>query len=270
MKNNAKKIIKDLSVKSFAGKFMRRCVHALKYGHSRLFKEEPNIKMFDTGEFYLKDSGKREAYLEERIYMDDEGAAVCYAFGVDYISHAGNLRGNNFKEVVKHIMSLKKRSPELVINIGCGLGMIDAALTYANVRCIGIDPSPGSVEGYRETFRRWLNTSEYHFLNQKAHEAMDIIMKDYGPPDTVIMCEAIEHIPKHEFDSLWGKIVPILRKKNGIFIITNGLSENHFPVIVDGTGWCHIREINDRTYDSLAGHAKETLFRHKAHLVLQF
>jgi hypothetical protein len=113
MKNNAKKIIKDLSVKSFAGKFLRRCVHALKYGHSRLFKEEPNIKMFDTGEFYLKDSGKREAYLEERIYMDDEGAAVCYAFGIDYIKHADDIQGKGFKETVNRIMGLKKRLPNM-------------------------------------------------------------------------------------------------------------------------------------------------------------
>lgn len=270
MKNNLRKRLKDLTVKTSGGRFLRKCLHMCKHTYFKWLKDERNFKTFDSKQFYLKDSGKRDSYFRQRIYKDDEGAAICYAFGVNYMKHSEEIKGDNFKQELACILNLKKRSPKLVINVGCGLGMIDAALTYADVNCIGIDPSPGSKEGYEQTFKLWLNTSDYIFLNQKAGDAIEYVVENYGPPDTVILCEAIEHIPKSEFDNFWSKIVPLLRQTKGIFIVTNGLSEYHFPTIIDGTGWCHIREINDELYDNLASYAHETLFRYRSHLVLQF
>jgi hypothetical protein len=202
--------------------------------------------------------------------MDDEGAAVCYALGVNYIEQAGAIAGATFQEEVRHILALKRRSPGLAVNVGCGLGMIDAALVHAGVPCVGIDPSAGAKEGYAATFAAWLGSTEYRFVNEKADRGIDRVVDLYGAPDTVIMCESIEHIPKSEFDAFWSTVVPLLRASKGRFIVTNGLSDLHFPIVVDGTGWCHIRAIDDRLYDELAAAARETVVRHKGHLVLQF
>jgi hypothetical protein len=45
--------------------------------------------------------------------MDDEDAAICYAFGIDYIKHADDIQGKGFKETVNRIMGLKKRLPNM-------------------------------------------------------------------------------------------------------------------------------------------------------------
>jgi hypothetical protein len=270
MFDKVKKGLWYLWVKTSLGMYLRNFLHGCKYRYLNYKIGEPNFRMFDSKQFYLRDSRKKESYENRHLYMYDEGAAICYAFGVDFLKHSDEVRGGNFKNEIDRIMSLKTRTPELVVNVGCGLGMIDATLTYAGVRCIGIDPSPGSKEGYDQTFKLWLNNSDYIFINQKADEGIDQVIQKYGSPDTVILCEAIEHIPEPEYNKFWLKIVPILRENGGLLIITNGFSDDHFPIIVDGTGWCHIREINDDLYDHLASYAKETLFRHKSHLVLKF
>ena len=262
--------IRDLSVKTSAGRALRKIAHQCRYRYFRLVGDERNISAFHSKQFYLSDSGKRESYSRQGLYMEDEGAAVCYAFGVDFVEYATAAAATDFKTDVNRIIAQKKRSPQLVVNVGCGLGTIDAALTYAGVRCIGIDPSPGARDGYVETFADWLGVPPYRFINNKADVAVAQIREGDHVPDTVIMCESIEHIPKHEFDSFWSQIVPMLRASAGVFIVTNGLSDAHFPVIVDGTGWCHIRQIDDDLYDHLGSFAKRTLFRYKSHLVLQF
>ena len=270
MNLNLRKLLRDLSIKSSLGIFLRKCLHLLKNSCFKLRNIEPNFMKFDSKQFYLQDSGKNDSFLMKNIYMDDEGAAICYGFGINYIEHSERIKGDNFKQEIARILDLKRRSPKLVVDIGCGLGMIDAALTYAGVRCIGIDPSAGAKEGYEQTFKLWLNISDYTFVNKKANEGIDYVVKNYGLPDTVIMCETIEHIPESEFDKFWADLVPILRISKGIFIVTNGLSEGHFPTVIDGTGWCHIREINNDLYDRMASYAEKTLFRYKSHLVLQF
>jgi SAM-dependent methyltransferase len=262
--------IRDLSVKTSVGRTLRKVAHLGRYHYFRLIGDERNFSAFHSKQFYLSDSGKRESYTRRGLYMEDEGAAVCYAFGVDYVAYAPAARATDFKTEVKRIIERKERSPQLVVNVGCGLGTIDAALAYAGVPCIGIDPSPGAREGYVETFADWLGAPPYRFINNKAHVALAQIREGDRVPDTVIMCESIEHIPKREFDSLWSQIVPMLRATAGVFIVTNGLSDDHFPVIVDGTGWCHIRQIDDDLYDYLGSFAKRTLFRYRSHLVLQF
>lgn len=261
---------KHWSVTSPLGKALRKLLHFAKFNIARLRGAEPNVEHFDSKQFYLKDSGKRDAFLSRHLYMDDEGAAVCYAFGVNYIDHAAGIGGEDFKQEVDAIVALKTRVPKLAVNVGCGLGMIDAAITYGGTRCVGVDPSPGAREGYGETFAHWLGVSEFAFVNQRAHEGLAGIVSAYGTPDTIIMCEAIEHIPKDEFDKFWAIAVPLLRASRGRFIITNGLSDYHFPIVVDGTGWCHIREVDDALYDQLARDAESTLIRHRGHLVLQF
>ena len=259
-----------LSAKTSLGVFLRKCLHRCNYRYLNNKLGEPNYRMFDSKQFYLRDSGKKASYETRHLYMNDEGAAICYAFGIDFLKYSEENRSENFKNEVARILSLKKRTPKLVVNVGCGLGMLDATLAYAGVRCIGIDPSPGSKEGYDQTFKFWLNNSDYIFINQKADVGIDQVIKNYGLPDTIIMCEVIEHIPESEFNKFWLKIVPILRENRGIFIIAGGLAKDHFPTIIDGTGWCHIREINDDLYDHLASCAKETLFRYRSHLVLKF
>lgn len=270
MQGKLKNGLRYLWVKTSLGMYLRKIFHECQYHYLNHKMGEPNFRMFDSKQFYLKDSGKKESYENRHLYIFDEGAAICYAFGVNFLQNSDKIQGKYFKDEIDRIISLKTRTPRLVIDVGCGLGMIDAALTYAGVRCIGIDPSPGSKEGYAQTFKLWLNKSDYIFLNEKADEGIDHVLEKYGSPDTVILCEAIEHIPESEFNKFWKKIVPILRKVGGIVIITNGFSDDHFPIIIDGTGWCHIREINDDLYDHLATDAKATIFRYKSHLVLQF
>ena len=165
--------LRELSVKTPLGRGLRKSLHFFRYNYFRLTGDERNFKTFESKQFYLKDAGKRDSYVNKTLYMDDEGAAVCYTFGVNYLKHSHYIKGAGFREEVDRILSLKERSPKLAVNIGCGLGVIDAALTYGGVRCVGIDPSQGAREGYAETFKRWLNTTDYMFVNQKAHEGIE-------------------------------------------------------------------------------------------------
>ena len=257
-----------MSVDTSVGRALRKAVHLGRRGYFRAIGDERSISAFHSREFYLRDVGKRDAYARRRLYMDDEGAAVCYAFGIDYLAYRTSPPASDFRAEVARMLALRQRTPQLVLNVGAGLGMIDAAFAHAGVPCIGVDPSPGAKEGYARTFADWLDSAPYRFVGEKAHVAVEQLGS--AIPDTVIMCESIEHIPAFEFDLLWKRIVPMLRVTRGLFIVTNGLSEAHFPVVVDGTGWCHIRQIDDRLYDTLASAAQRTLFRHRSHLVLQF
>lgn len=263
-------LVHRLSTRTRAGRAARQAMHWVRYHYFRSRGTEPNFARFDTASFYLRDSGKRDAHAGRFLYHEDEGAAVCYAFGVDYTADPTVITATSFRAQVDGVRRRASRQPRLVVNIGCGLGMVDAALAYGGVHCVGVDPSPGASEGYAATSRDWIGAEPFAFISARAAEGLAEAARRYGPPDTVIMCESIEHIPSAQFDEYWRLLVPMLRATGGIFVITNGLSEEHFPTIVDGTGWCHIRAVDDALYDRLAADAGSTVVRRRSHLVLQF
>ena len=180
---------------------------------------------------YFQQPGLEKDYHELGLLRPDQVYAISYALGLT--------------DARRHL----QRKPQKILSIGCGQGVIESFLASKGAHVTGTDIA-NNVEN-----------DGFHFVLGNMD---DISYDDY---DTVIMCESIEHIPQDEFDRNWPRIVGMLKKTKGIFIVTNWFE--YHPIRVDATGWNHVREINDELYDSLASFG-EVVVRNKSHLVIQF
>jgi 2-polyprenyl-3-methyl-5-hydroxy-6-metoxy-1,4-benzoquinol methylase len=173
----------------------------------------------------------------------------------------------NYAKHWAKIFQGRKRTPRLVADVGAGRGEICAMLSMGAIPCVGIDPSPGAKNLFPRTMKAWANKLNYLFYNLNSSDGLRKMMYLDMFPDTIIMCESIEHIRTDEFVATWVLIKQMLTKTGGLFIITNRLKFH--PIAPDNTGYDHITRIDDNLYDTLAQDALETIVRERAHLVLR-
>jgi 2-polyprenyl-3-methyl-5-hydroxy-6-metoxy-1,4-benzoquinol methylase len=155
----------------------------------------------------------------------------------------------------RYIMEYSNK--KLVADIGCGMGFLTFKLLKKGIACVGIDPY--TEELFKEqASRKGVNAT---FINGGLN---DLPKLDF---DTIVFCEAVEHIAEEEWDRNENKLIDILKKNNGILIIVNWV-DNH-PIHPDNTGFDHIRVVDDTFFDHLCAFGK-VLVRNGSHLVIKF
>lgn len=198
-------------------------------------------------------------------------AAMCYAYGYtsyEAATQAFDEPAETFREQVSNIKKHQTRHPQLVLEIGSGRGELAAAFHYDGVKCYAVDPSPGAAIVTPRTFRTWIDkTSVKFFMNKSMLDGVRAADLCDLRVDTVILCEAIEHIREDEFNEAYPIIEKMLTKTRGRLIITNWVG--YHPIYIDGSGWDHIREINDTVYNDLNKN-NEIILRKGSHYVLQY
>ena len=188
-------------------------------------------------------------------------SALRYIYGYsDHLSLKG--QGDTFREQVKNIKGGQTRHPNLVLSIGAGRGDLEAVLTYDGVNCIITDPGP-DFDMIEDTMKNWASVDEYVFWNLRMIDAVKRADELEISPDTVVLCETLEHITKEEFDEAF----EIIKTWHPLLIIVNYL-EMH-PIGMSKDGWNHIRGVTDEDYDELCKDAEKVVFRLRSHLVLQ-
>ena len=193
----------------------------------------------------------------------DMFSALRYIYGYDdYLSMSG--QGRTFREQLENIKTNQTRFPKLVLTIGAGRGELEAVLTYDGVHVIATDPSSITKNYIEETMRIWAGTENpYAFINLRMIDAVKKVDEIWHIPDTVVLCETLEHITKEEFDEAF----EIFKEWHPLLVIVNYL-EMH-PIGVSADRWNHIREITDADYDELCERTEKVVFRKESHLVLQ-
>lgn len=134
----------------------------------------------------------------------------------------------------------KPRDPGVIFSIGAGEGNLEKRLENMGCEVYGVDPAPGAKELYKGSF----------------------LFEVYpGGGNTIIFCESIEHLYPEQLDEIWKKI-PVGAR----VIIVNWL--DFHPIEPDGTGYDHVRRIDDDLFDQLS-EGNRVIFRKGSHLVLE-
>ena len=235
--------------------------------------EEERIKRYDLGVFLgnKEDTSDRERYPYHQMRLKKPiFDAMCYAYGFKYYEAAEEAFHEPAETFVEQIQNIKKyqtREPKLVLDIGAGRGELTVALLYDGVECYAVDPSPGSADIVPHTFKKWIEKPcTQYFINTNFLDGVTALLDK--PIDTVILCEAIEHIREDEFNAAMLLVEKKLSETGGLLIITNWVGFH--PINVDNSGWDHIREINDTVYNGLCKTTNKTMVRKGSHLVLKY
>lgn len=236
-----------------------------------------------TSHYYLGRSlPETEPYNMGMIRPSDMGAAMAYSLGYRDYDSVVKLFGLDPKRPrhfppnlkcdvqIRDLMAGRTRTPKLAIDVGAGRGEITASFLYAGVDCIAIEPSVSGLDLVKNTSQKWYNMDfpESNFLNSGVFDGMRQIEQAGRIPDTVIMCECLEHIGKKEFWRAYTTIRHLLAKSEGILVVTNWIDLH--PIQRDILHWDHIHTVDDRLYDEMARYAARTVFRQGSHIVLQF
>ena len=196
----------------------------------------------------------------------DETSVLWYALGQDTLSP---FTAAPFEQQMERLAPYVQENPGLVLDVGCGRGMVAAALHNLGFDVWATDFSKAAVELTKETI---LERAKH--LDAGQPQITQLSLKDIPKfeeshdntrdvhPNTVIFCESIEHIPEEEFEEAF----PTICSWHPRLIIAGKL--HWHPMQKDNSGWNHIREINDRVYDEIASHG-EVKFRKQSHLVVQ-
>ncbi len=224
------------------------------------------------------------------IKPSDMGAAIGYAMGYRNLESVFDVLGADLNdthalpthmsglEQVRALMAGMTRRPKLVLDVGIGRGELSALLNHCGIKCIAIEPAGVGPGIMRETCRKY-NCDEFpaeRFLNTGLLNGLRRLRKEGITPDTIILCESLEHIPRREFDKafemirdmLTGTVTGERRGRGGILIIVNW--PDYHPIRPVRFDWNHVRTVDDQLYDELASRAARTIFRCGSHLVLEF
>ena len=231
--------------------------------------------------FFKRDCPEVNSYKLGIIRPGDMGAAIGYSIGyLDLESVCDVLGANpddpralpthmNGQEQVQALMAGMTRKPGLVLDAGAGRGEISALLNHAGIRCIAIEPASVGPDMIRETSLKYCGAKypERRILNTGLYDGLLRMQGDDDTPDTVIMCESLEHIPEREFDRSF-EVMRYMLRGGGRLVITNW--PDFHPIERTPLHWDHIRTVDDSVYDRMAGRAARTIYRRGSHLVLEF
>lgn len=226
-----------------------------------------------TVDYFTRPRNKEIKTFLAGTLRSDQVAALAYAFAVPNFVPDPKARDlpivpNQWRKQCDAILDRGTRCPNLVLDVGCGRGEMLVALTYMQVSCIGLDPTPGAAQLVPKTFKQWLGADSvgqrFHpqsfYAGMCSHWHLDV--------DTVLFVESVEHIPSREFDLAWPMVCSTLSRTGGRCVFTNWVG--FWPIKPDTTGYDHVSLVNDDFYDRLAKDARSTIFREGSHLVLQF
>lgn len=157
------------------------------------------------------------------LLRPDQLAALCYVFDLPYWRQSEN----------------RLRKPGTIVSMGCGLGFLEKKIEDMGFTVIGVDP---------------------YFAEQYIGSRCEKLLPN-EPIQTLVFCEAIEHISKKEILDAIAGVSP-----GGRVIITNWA--DFHPIPVDGTGWDHITRIDDELYDELTN-GRKVIIRRGSHLVFE-
>lgn len=236
-----------------------------------LLPEAERVARYDYDYYMTGDCAEKNAYRRGALRVGDMGACLCYAYGAVNYPQVGQILNAPeaiFEWQVQRVQKHASRTPQLVVSIGAGRGELDAAFMRNGVRCIGIDPSASAAEIYAKTMREWAHVEDWEFMQMGALVGMKQLVSQEIIPDTVILCEALEHIPAGEWWEVWPLIKQCLRATSGLFIVANWI--DFHPIIPDGRGWDHVQLVDDPLYHRLGRDAKQAIVHEGSHLVLQF
>lgn len=248
-------------------------------------QDEQRLNHYDINYFTGRTCPEQMSYVLKILRPGDMGACLCYALGYTSYKQAQEVlgipdgnptwlpSGDHFWRQAQHIQARATRTPKFVVDIGAGRGELDAALLCLGIDTVAIDPAPGSAPLFRKTMIEWpsgvpVSPLPVNFIARGMYDGLVELASQYKLIDTIIMCESIEHIPEDEFDHAWLIAIEMLRRTSGLFIAANFI--NNHPIWVDGTGYDHIRAVDDILYDKMSKWAKSVVFRQGSHLVLQF
>ena len=204
-----------------------------------------------------------ENWNQKILRVEDQFAALCYAFGVlpDY-----NI-SQSIAEQISYVNRNKTRTPANVLEIGPGRGELSCTLSKMGVSVTPIDIATN--------IQNWFNRTGKHFFGEDfivpkvIENNIQEVSIDFRKFDTIIMVESIEHIAQEEFQSTWDNICTDFK---GLFCVTNALCMHPIPIGDWGKDAekQHCRIIDDELYDQLSKKADRTVYRNNSHLVLEF
>ncbi len=211
-------------------------------------------------------------YLAGRVRKEDMGSAALYAFGVTSFRRAQKLfPESSFRDQVNAILGNAKRHPGYIADIGCGLGSLSALFVACDIKVDAVDPSPIAEEMVEDTVANFTGetasqiSSKFRFLNLSIGEYFEELVRQSSFPDTFVLVEAIEHIPR---DEMFDAVDVMRRRKNCLLIVTNAI--DFHPILPDGTGWNHVTRVDDDYYEQLSAKASRQVLAQGSHLVLEF
>jgi SAM-dependent methyltransferase len=211
-------------------------------------------------------------YLNGRVRKEDMGCAALYAFGIESFQEAQVIfPETHFEAQVEAVQRAVRRQPRYVADIGCGLGSLTALFLATGLQVDAIDPAPIAQDKIRNTIERFTKKpiekfgSRFRFCHAPLAAYVDSLRHSPNFPDSFVLVESIEHIPKEEM--LWA--LQALKDHGNCLLIITSVVDYH-PIEPDGTGWNHVTRVDDAYYEELSSFAKRRVLRAGSHLVLRF
>ena len=234
---------------------------------------------YDRDYYTSRDLAECWSYDMRIIRPGDMGAAILYAFGIDSFDDVQRIlsippseprylpAGTDARSQAALLGSHMRRRPRLAVDMGCGRGEIASTLAHLGVDAIAVDPSAHAKSLVGDTARLFYgHPAPPPFLNKTCYEALRGMS---APPDTVIFCESIEHIPAEEVWRSFRLLSDMASSApHGIRVVITNWIDLH-PIRRIGRDWDHLHDVDDGFYDKLEAYASRTVFRRGSHLVLE-
>lgn len=180
-----------------------------------------------TTDYYYRDIPETW-FWRNGLLRPDQLAALCYTLGWPFWGREG----------------MEPRDAGMVLSFGSGRGELEIALAELDQVVVAVDPSPGAQSMYG---------GQWFVLRSEWTPEM------VAGADTIIFCEAVEHIPADELDRIRGAVVTPCR-----IIVVNW--PDYHPIIPDGS-FDHITLIDDAWQDRWVGDGR-VVVRRQSHLVV--
>ncbi len=224
-----------------------------------------------------QDSFEQIPWDNGQLRYGNQCEAMLYAFGITSFDEARAIMGYEgygqtlYPQIgaqvqLKRIWDAKKRIPRCVIEIGGGRGEVSVGFAHLGISTVLVEPSKSVHELVKKTQEKFgviqtpliADTDLLSFVQNPGYSGYLLEC------DTIIFCEAIEHVSLEDF---WASF-PILKntlRGGGLLIVVNWI--DFWPVTCAPPYHCW--EINDSVYDEISKEGK-VIFRQGSHLVVRF
>ncbi len=237
--------------------------------------------------FFHRSDGKSH-WDQGRLKVGDDLAAIAYALGIpsfetllEILCLPPDSDGRDpdcsllkAKEQLLCLVPHQTRHPRSVLDVGGGRGEVSTALAWLDIPVQLVEPHKNAFDWVSETACKLFPPDgdpscdtkacrPFRLINTTVPECLPSI--DLAGLDTVMFCESLEHIPEECFTPFWEKVGEVLRRNNGMLIVTNWL--DYHPLHVSGREHCRL--VDDALYEELA-QGGTVVYRRGSHLVIQY